>query len=156
MTWFSSLDLKDLHGQPLPASALDGKAVLFVNVASYCGYTRQYEGLVALQKEADEAGFTVIGVPCNQFGAQEPGTADQIATFCETTFGVNFPLLEKQDVNGPARSSLYRHLVGDGADIRWNFEKFVVASDGRVVARFGSGTRPEDPAIREALANALS
>ncbi len=155
MTWFSSLDLKDLHGQPLKAGTLDGKAFVFVNVASYCGYTRQYAGLVQLQREADEAGFTVVGVPCNQFGAQEPGTPEQIATFCESSFGVNFPLLEKQDVNGPARSALYQHLVGDGADIRWNFEKFVVAPDGRVVARFPSATRPEDPALRQALADAL-
>jgi len=155
MTWYQTLALKDLNGNAIAEEVLADKAVIFVNVASFCGYTKQYGGLVELQKEADAAGFTVIGVPCNQFGAQEPGTSDQIAAFCETTFGVNFPLLEKQDVNGPARSALYKHLVGDGADVKWNFEKFVVAADGRVITRFGSGTRPEDPAIRQALAKAL-
>ena len=155
MSWFDTLDLRQLDGTPMNPDGLAGKAVLFVNVASHCGYTPQYKGLVALHAELADAPFTVIGVPCNQFGAQEPGSSDQIATFCETHYGVNFPLLEKQEVNGPGRSALYRHLIGDGADIRWNFEKFLVSADGRVVARWGSGTRPEDPAIREAIAGLL-
>lgn len=155
MFWYIDLQFKYLDGSTVDAAALDGKAILFVNVASACGYTPQYKGLVALQAELASQPFLVIGVPCNQFGAQEPGSAEQIASFCETTFGVNFPLLAKQDVNGAGRSSLYRHLIGDGADIRWNFEKILVGSDGGVVARWGSGARPEDPAIRVAIASAI-
>ncbi|MCC6620551.1 MAG: glutathione peroxidase [Deltaproteobacteria bacterium] len=134
--------------------ALDGKPWLVVNVASYCGYTPQYEGLQALAAETPD--LFVIGVPCNQFGFQEPGSPEDIARFCETTYGVTFPLLSKQDVNGPDRSALYRHLVGDGPDVKWNFEKFVVDRQGRVIARFPSRTRPEDGALREAIAAALA
>ncbi len=155
MGWFDTMDLRELDGTPMNPDALAGKGALFVNVASHCGYTPQYKGLVALQTELAAMPFTVIGVPCNQFGAQEPGGAGDIATFCETHYGVNFPLLEKQDVNGTGRSALYRHLVGDGADIRWNFEKFLVNSEGQVVKRWGSGVRPEDPAIREAIAELI-
>ena len=154
MSWYRDLDLKKLDGSPV-GDALAGKVLLVVNVASYCGYTPQYEGLVALHHELEGGAFAVVGVPCNQFGAQEPGTADDIATFCTTRYAVDFPLLEKQEVNGPDRSSLYRHLVGDGADLRWNFEKFVVDKDGRVRARFGSRTRPEDGALRTAIVEAL-
>lgn len=153
MAWYSELGLKTLEGEPV-GGALDGKAWVVVNVASFCGYTPQYAGLQQLASESPE--LAVVGVPCNQFGAQEPGGADEIRSFCETRFGVTFPMLEKQEVNGPQRSALYRHLVGDGEDIRWNFEKFVVDRAGRVVARFPSRARPDDPALRQAIAEALA
>jgi glutathione peroxidase len=152
-TWSAALGLKTLDGGP--ATGLEGRVWLVVNVASHCGFTPQYEGLEALQRELGGPSFTVIGVPCNQFGAQEPGSPDEIAKFCETRFGVTFPLLEKQAVNGEGRSPLYRHLVGEGPDIRWNFEKFVVDAAGRVTARFGSRVRPESFELREAIAAAM-
>ena len=153
MTWYHDLALKKLDGSPLGDELAD-KVLLVVNVASYCGFTPQYEGLVALHHELAKD-FAVVGVPCNQFGAQEPGSADDIATFCATHYNVDFPLLAKQDVNGAERSPLYRHLIGDGPDIRWNFEKFVVDRAGRVRARFGSRTRPEDAVLRTAVVDAL-
>lgn len=154
MRWYDELGLERLDGTPI-GEALADKALLIVNVASRCGFTPQYEGLVALHHELAGDVFSVVGVPCNQFGAQEPGSPDEIATFCRTTYAVDFPLLAKQDVNGPGRSALYRHLIGDGADIRWNFEKFVVDKSGRVTARFGSRTRPEDSELRVAIADAI-
>jgi len=156
---FDALALKDLHGGPLPSSAYANKALLVVNVASKCGLTPQYTDLVALHAELAAQGGAVVGVPCNQFGKQEPGSADEIETFCSTTYGVDFPLLEKQDVNGKGRSPLYKHLVesgvGGGGDISWNFEKFVVDKNGKVVARFAPTTKPRAKEIMAALANAL-
>jgi len=153
MAWYDDLGLVALDGRPLDGG-LAGKAWVVVNVASHCGYTPQYAGLQALASEHPDV--VVVGVPCNQFGAQEPGTADEIARFCETSYGVTFPLLAKQEVNGLDRSPLYRHLVGEGPDVRWNFEKFVVDRAGKVVARFPSRTRPDDGAVREAIAVALA
>jgi glutathione peroxidase len=140
-----------------------GKVTLLVNVASFCGLTPQYEGLEKLHERFGEQGFGVIGVPCNQFGAQEPGTADEIKTFCSTTYGVTFPLAEKIEVNGDGRHPLYQQLTptadaeGHTGDIRWNFEKFLVGRDGTVVARFSPLVEPENDdivgAIEKALAN---
>jgi len=144
-----------LDGTPLSADTLAGKVVVFVNVASACGYTAQYEGLQALYEARSDDGLVIVGVPCNQFGGQEPGNAETIATFCKTTYGVTFPLLEKQAVNGPERSALYQGLVGSGDDVRWNFEKFVVGRDGQVVARFPSGTEPDSAELRAAIEQAL-
>lgn len=154
MTWYRDIGLRRLDGTPV-GDELAGKALLIVNVASQCGYTPQYTGLVALHGELAGQGFAVVGVPCNQFGAQEPGSAEQIAEFCTTRFAVDFPLLEKQDVNGPDRSALYTHLIGGGEPIRWNFEKFVVDKAGVVKARFGSRTKPEDGPLRVAVADAI-
>ena len=151
--WYSGLGLEKLEGGAV-GDELAGKVWLVVNVASFCGYTPQYAGLQALSQESSD--LAVVGVPCNQFGAQEPGTAKDIATFCETKFGVTFPMLAKQDVNGANRSALYRHLVGDGDDIKWNFEKFVVDRHGQVVARFPSRARPDGPEIKAAIAEALA
>ena len=152
------LDLTALDGSPLSID-LVGQVVLFVNVASRCGLTPQYTGLQALHEEASAQGLVVVGVPCNQFGAQEPGTPEEIATFCSTTYGADFPLLEKQDVNGPGRSPLYQRLVssaaGGGADIEWNFGKFLVGRDGTVIARFAPTVAPEDAGLRQAVAEAL-
>jgi glutathione peroxidase len=134
-----------------------GVATLVVNVASRCGLTPQYEGLERLQQRYADRGFTVLGVPCNQFAGQEPGTAAQIAEFCSTSYGVSFPLTEKVAVNGPQRHPLYRELVevpdADGytGDIRWNFEKFLIDPAGTVVARFSPRTDPEDPAVIAAI-----
>ena len=152
----ATLDLVALDGAPLPAGTLNGKVVLFVNVASRCGFTPQYEGLQALFDEKKDAGLVIVGVPCNQFGGQEPGKPEQIATFCSLNYGVTFPLLEKQKVNGPARSPLYDLLVGDGANIKWNFEKFVVGRDGRVRARFPSDVAPEAAELRAEIEAALN
>lgn len=152
-------NLTRLDGSPLPAHELEGKVCLFVNVASHCGYTPQYRGLQALQDALADKGFTVVGVPCNQFGAQEPGSPEEIAAFCQRSYGVSFPLLEKQEVNGPGRSPLYTLLVGSeaggGADVKWNFEKFLVDRSGRVVARFPSRVEPEGAELRTAIEHLL-
>lgn len=148
-----------LDGSPIDPSTVDGKAILFVNVASRCGFTGQYEGLQALYEAHKEDGLVIVGVPCNQFGGQEPGKPEEIASFCKMNYGVTFPLLEKQDVNGAKRSDLYRWLVGSGVggdrDVRWNFEKFVVGRDGQVLARFASQTGPDDPELARAIDQAL-
>ncbi|MBC6461215.1 glutathione peroxidase [Actinomadura sp. HBU206391] len=138
-----------------------GRAVLVVNVASKCGLTPQYEGLQRLQERFADRGFTVLGVPCDQFMGQEPGTPDEIAEFCSATYGVTFPLTEKTDVNGEGRHSLYHALVdtpdggGHTGDIRWNFEKFFVAPDGTVTARFDPRTDPESDEVVAAIHQAL-
>ena len=149
------IPLVQLDGTPLPAATIRGKAVLVVNVASFCGYTGQYSALQELTDARTDDGLVVVGVPCNQFGAQEPGSSEEIASFCKDRFGVTFPLLEKQDVNGPKRSPLYDFLVGSQPDIRWNFEKFVVGRDGTIVERFGSGTTPDSDELRAAIDLAL-
>jgi glutathione peroxidase len=137
-----------LDGSPLDLANLRGREVLVVNVASKCGLTPQYTGLEDLQKRYGDKGFTVLGVPCNQFGGQEPGTPEEISTFCSTTYGVTFPMTEKVDVNGQRRHPLYQLLTatpdGDGqaGDIQWNFEKFLIGSEGEIVARFRPRTDP--------------
>ena len=141
--------VNNLDGSTADLHDLEGKAVLIVNVASKCGLTPQYEGLERLQQRYGARGFTVLGVPCNQFMGQEPGTAEEIQTFCSTTYGVSFPLTEKVDVNGEERHPLYAELTsvpdaaGEAGDIQWNFEKFLVAPGGDVVARFRPTVEPE-------------
>lgn len=152
----NDLSLTRLDGSPFDSAELAGKAVLFVNVASACGFTRQYEGLQKLYEARKADGLVIVGVPCNQFGGQESGTAEEIATFCKANFGVTFPLLAKQDVNGANRSPLYTKLVGTGSDIGWNFEKFVVGRDGKVVDRFGSSTKPGSADLASAIDKALA
>ncbi|MDQ1722674.1 MAG: glutathione peroxidase [Pseudonocardiales bacterium] len=138
-----------------------GVATLVVNVASRCGLTPQYEGLERLQRRFGERGFTVLGVPCNQFGGQEPGSSEQIAQFCSTGYGVSFPLTEKVEVNGAGRHPLYAELVdvpdaqGYIGDIRWNFEKFLIAPSGQVAARFAPTTEPESDEVIGAIEAAL-
>ncbi|MEU7632592.1 glutathione peroxidase [Nocardia sp. NPDC049220] len=150
--------LRLLSGEPTTLSDLVGdRAVLLVNVASKCGLTPQYSGLVELQKSYGSRGFGVVGVPCNQFMGQEPGTAEEIAQFCATTYGVDFPLLEKTDVNGDSRHELYRTLVefadadGNAGDIQWNFEKFLIDRDGKVAGRFRPTVTPEAPELVSAI-----
>ncbi|MEO6503076.1 MAG: glutathione peroxidase [Jatrophihabitantaceae bacterium] len=138
-----------------------GVATLVVNVASRCGLTPQYEGLERLQRQFGERGFTVLGVPCNQFAGQEPGSSEQIAEFCSTTYGVSFPLTEKVEVNGAGRHPLYAELVdvpdaqGYTGDIRWNFEKFLIDPSGQVAARFAPTTEPESDEVVKAIEAAL-
>ena len=149
------------NGQPNALAAADGKVTLLVNVASKCGLTPQYEQLEGLQKTYGDRGFTVVGVPCNQFLGQEPGTSEEIATFCSTTYGVTFPLTEKIDVNGENQHPLYASLTpvadaeGEKGDIRWNFEKFLIGRDGAVIARFHPKTAPDDAVITAAIESAL-
>jgi glutathione peroxidase len=149
------VNIGSLDGSPLDLEALKGQEVLVVNVASKCGLTPQYTALEDLQKRYAGKGFTVLGVPCNQFGGQEPGSAEEIQTFCSTTYGVTFPLTEKVDVNGQRRHPLYDLLTaspdaeGEAGDIQWNFEKFLVSPAGEIVARFRP---PVDPASDDVVA----
>ena len=147
-----------LDGTPSTLGEITGgKPALLVNVASKCGLTPQYTGLEHLHKEHADSGFTVVGIPCNQFGGQEPGTSEEIAEFCSATYGVTFPMTEKIEVNGEGRHPLYTALVetpdeqGRSGDIQWNFEKFLVDGSGAVVARFSPGVEPEDPRLVEAV-----
>ena len=155
-------DLKDkaLDGQALPLAPFKGRVVLVVNVASKYGLTPQSAALEFLYQHYKDQGFTVLGLPCNQFAGQEPGTEEQIQQFCSLNYGVTFPLGSKIEVNGPDRHQLYRLLAGEGAefpgDITWNFEKFLLGKDGRVLARFSPRTPPDDPSIIQAIEKALS
>ncbi|WP_280183512.1 glutathione peroxidase [Nocardia cyriacigeorgica] len=152
------IPVRTLSGEPSTLAGLVGdRAVLLVNVASKCGLTPQYSGLVELQKTYGDRGFSVVGVPCNQFMGQEPGTAEEIQQFCSMTYGVDFPLLEKTDVNGDGRHPLYQSLVdtadaeGAAGDIQWNFEKFLIAPDGTMAGRFRPRTTPDDAALVAAV-----
>ena len=143
-------EARRLDGSPMPLAQFRGQVLLVVNTASECGFTPQYAGLQALQERFGPRGFTVIGFPCNQFGAQEPGASDEIAAFCDRNYGVNFPLGEKIDVKGAHAHPLYRHLTAAAPGIlgteaiKWNFTKFLVDREGRVVARFAPTTKPEE------------
>ncbi len=155
-SWTAPLALVALDGDPVPAPTFDGKVLLVVNVASKCGYTKQYAGLEQLWTEYKDKGVVVVGVPSNQFGKQEPGTAEEIQSFCKLNYGVDFPLLEKQEVNGAERSPLYKQLIGTGPDIKWNFEKILVGRDGKVLGRFPSSVTPESAELRTAIDKALA
>lgn len=151
-----------LDGTPATLGEITGgKPALLVNVASKCGLTPQYTGLEALHDKYASRGFTVVGVPCNQFGGQEPGGPDEIAEFCSATYGVTFPMTEKVEVNGTDRHPLYDELTravdeqGRTGDIAWNFEKFVLDADGRVVARFNPSVEPDDARLVAAVESVL-
>ncbi len=150
--------LARLDGTPgTLADLTGGRPALLVNVASKCGLTPQYTGLEELQETYADRGFTVVGVPCNQFGGQEPGSAEEIAEFCSATYGVSFPMSEKVEVNGDDRHPIYQELVetpnekGEAGDVQWNFEKFLIGADGSVVARFNPGIEPHDPLLVSAI-----
>ncbi|MCX5138669.1 MULTISPECIES: glutathione peroxidase [unclassified Streptomyces] len=151
------IPLHTLTGEPTTLGAYRGRAVLLVNVASKCGLTPQYAGLERLQKEYGDRGLTVLGVPCNQFGGQEPGSSEEIQTFCSTTYGVSFPLLAKTEVNGAGRHPLYAELTqladadGEAGDIQWNFEKFLISPAGEPVARIRPRTEPDAPEVVAAI-----
>ena len=156
------LPVTTLDGEETTLGMLTGgRAALVVNVASKCGLTPQYAGLERLHEEYAERGFTVVGVPCNQFRGQEPGTSEEIAEFCSATYGVTFPMTEKVDVNGPGAHPLYQRLTavpdaaGEAGNIQWNFEKFLVAGDGSVVGRFRPRTEPDAPEVRAAIESVL-
>jgi glutathione peroxidase len=150
-----------LGGQPSSLAALDGKTLLIVNVASKCGLTPQYSGLEQLHERFADRGFSVVGFPCNQFGGQEPGSADEIAEFCSTTYGVTFPMFEKVEVNGPGRHPIYTELTatpdaaGEAGDIQWNFEKFLVGPDGTILGRFRPMTAPDAAEVVTAIEASL-
>ncbi|WP_320670675.1 glutathione peroxidase [Patulibacter defluvii] len=149
--------VRTLAGEPTSLADHADKVLLIVNVASRCGLTPQYAGLERLQQTYGDRGLQVIGVPSNQFAGQEPGSAEEIATFCSTTYGVSFPLLEKSDVNGDDRHPLYAALTatadadGEAGDVQWNFEKFLLAPGGEVVGRFRPKTEPEAPELIAAI-----
>jgi glutathione peroxidase len=148
--------INTLDGEPSTLADYQGRPVLVVNVASRCGLTPQYTGLEQLQRQYGAKGFSVLGFPCNQFGGQEPGSAEDIQTFCSTSYGVTFPMFEKVEVNGPGRHPIYAELTavadaeGHSGDIRWNFEKFLVGPDGSVT-RFGPRVAPDDPQLVDAI-----
>ena len=156
------IPLTKLDGSAANLADYAGQTLLIVNVASECGYTRQYEGLEKLYEQYVDRGFAVLGFPCNQFGEQEPGTAEEIQEFCSNTWGVTFPLFEKIDVNGAHRHPLYAALSetpdadGNAGDIEWNFEKFLVSRDGTVARRWRKKTEPDDPALVEAVEKDLA
>jgi glutathione peroxidase len=156
------LPLTTLDGEPTTLGALSaGRATLVVNVASRCGLTPQYGQLEALQQEYADRGFTVLGVPCNQFAGQEPGTAEEISTFCSANYGVTFPMTEKVEVNGEGAAPLYQQLTevpdatGEAGPVQWNFEKFLLDPDGTVVGRFRPRTEPTSAEVRAAIEAAL-
>jgi glutathione peroxidase len=162
MTDLLDLPVTTLDGTATTVGSLTrGRAALVVNVASRCGLTPQYGGLEALQEEYGDRGFTVIGVPCNQFKGQEPGTAEEIATFCSATYGVTFPMTEKVEVNGPGAHPVYQRLTespdaaGEAGPVQWNFEKFLLDPAGQVVGRFRPSTEPDAPELRTAIVAVL-
>jgi glutathione peroxidase len=162
MSELLDVPLTTLQGEPTTLRDLTGGGpALVVNVASRCGLTPQYAQLEALQEEYAGRGFTVVGVPCNQFMGQEPGSAEEIAEFCSATYGVTFPMTEKVEVNGPGAHPIYQRLTptpdvdGAAGDVQWNFEKFVISGSGDVVARFRPKTLPDAPEVRAAIESVL-
>lgn len=160
MSAFHDITLKTLEGQDLPLAPFKNKVVLVVNVASRCGLTPQYAALEKLYGQYKDRGLSILGLPCNQFAGQEPGSENEIQSFCQLNYGVTFPMGEKLEVNGAHRHPLYRLLAGEGAefpgDITWNFEKFLVGRNGAVIARFSPRTDPNDPAVIQAIEKALA
>jgi glutathione peroxidase len=151
--------MKDITGKPVSLSQYQGKVVLLVNVASQCGYTPQYAGLERLYRELKGQRFTVIGFPCNQFGEQEPGAEADIMRFCTVTYNVTFPLSAKIEVNGANRHPLFAWLTAPenrfAGDLQWNFEKFLIDREGRLIGRYPSGTKPEDNGMLQEIAQVL-
>ena len=155
-----SVPLKDIDGKSTSLKPYEGKVLLIVNVASKCGYTPQYAGLQELHDKYKDKGFFVLGFPCNQFGHQEPGTNEEIKQFCSSKYQVTFPLFDKIEVNGPNRNPLYVSLAGDGSpfpgDIKWNFNKFLIGRDGKILKRFDSKVKPDSAEMVEAVESALA
>ena len=154
------IKLKDIDGKDTTLAAYKGKPVLIVNVASKCGYTKQYAGLETIYQKYKDKGFTVLGFPCNQFGGQEPGTNEEIKQFCSSKFNVTFPLYDKIEVNGANRHSLYVALAGKDSpfpgDIKWNFNKFLIGKDGKLLSRYDSKVTPESEQLTKDIEGALA
>ena len=150
-----ALTLTTLDGKPQPLAAYKGKVLLAVNVASACGYTPQYAGLQKLYEAYRDRGLVVLGFPCNQFGAQEPGSAAEIQSFCQKNFGVTFPLFEKLEVKGPGKAPVYQFLTARHPEPAWNFHKYLVGKDGQVLQAFPSKVAPDSPELKAALEAAL-
>ena len=159
-TPLQSIALKDIDGKETSLKAYAGKVLLVVNVASRCGYTRQYAGLQALQEKFASKGFSVLGIPSNDFGGQEPGTAAEIKEFCSTTYNVTFPLFEKVKVKGADQHPLFAALTGKASplpgEVKWNFGKFLIGKDGTLIKRWDSGTEPDSPELVAAIEAALA
>lgn len=154
------IPLKDIDGKDTSLKAYKGKVLLIVNVASKCGFTPQYEGLEALQKKFEKQGFTVLGFPCNDFMGQEPGSPDEIKQFCSSKYSVTFPLFSKDHVNGKEAQPLYQQLTGNDSPfpgrITWNFNKFLISRDGKILKRFDTRTKPESPEVTKAIEEAVA
>jgi glutathione peroxidase len=154
-----TIAVKDIDGKEGSLKAYDGKVLLVVNVASHCGFTPQYKALEAVYEKYKDKGFAILGFPCNQFGAQEPGTDAEIKQFCSSKYNVTFPLFDKIEVNGPNRHPLYVALAGQASpfpgDIKWNFTKFLISRDGKILKRFESRTTPDSPEVLAAIESAL-
>lgn len=154
MSNISDLAVKNIKGKSETFADYQGKVLLIVNVASYCGYTPQYKGLEQLNQDYRERGLRVLGFPCNDFGAQEPGTNEEIAKFCETSYGVSFDMMDKVHAKGSEQHPLYQTLTNSiepKGDVAWNFEKFLISKQGDVVARFSSGVTPTSPELIKAI-----
>ena len=159
MTTAHDFSFKSIDGAPLPMSKFKGKAVLLVNVASQCGLTPQYSGLEALWKDKSGKGLVVLGVPANNFGAQEPGTEKEIMTFCETRYSIDFPMTSKEDVIGAGAHPMYKWLaaeLGEDAAPKWNFHKYLIHKDGSIAGVFGPRTTPDDAAMNAEIDKALT
>lgn len=159
-TSLQDIPLKDIDGKDTSLKAYQGKVLLVVNVASKCGLTKQYTELQALHEKFKDQGFTVLGFPCNDFGAQEPGTNEEIKTFCSTKYNVSFPMFDKLHVKGPEQHALYSALTGKGGafpgDVKWNFGKFLIGKDGKPLQRFEPRTPPNAPAVVAAIEKAIA
>lgn len=159
-TSLQDIPLKDIDGKDTSLKAYQGKVLLVVNVASKCGLTKQYTELQALHEKFKDQGFTVLGFPCNDFGAQEPGTNEEIKTFCSTKYNVSFPMFDKLHVKGPEQHALYSALTGKGGafpgDVKWNFGKFLIGKDGKPLHRFEPRTPPDAPAVVAAIEKAIA
>ncbi len=147
--------MKSIDGKPAPLAAYKGKVVLAVNVASQCGYTPQYAGLESLYKKYKDKGLVVAGFPANNFGSQEPGTNDEIKTFCDRNYKVTFPMFSKISVKGADQAPLYQYLTQKGGEVKWNFAKFLIGKDGRVIKKFDSGVEPTSEELTKAIEAAL-
>ncbi len=156
----TKISFRDAEGKRTSLQAYEGKAVLIVNVASKCGLTSQYKALEALHRQHKDAGLVVIGFPCNDFGGQEPGTMEEIQTFCKTKYDVTFPLMEKISVKGEDQHKLYKELTGERGvfpgDVTWNFGKFLIGKDGKAIARFEPKIAPDSPELVAAVQTALA
>jgi glutathione peroxidase len=152
--------LKDIDGKSTSLKPYKGKVMLIVNVASKCGYTPQYTALESTYEKYKDQGLVVLGFPCNQFGQQEPGTNEEIKQFCTSKYSVTFPMFDKLEVNGANRHPLYKDLAGEGSptsgDIKWNFTKFLVGRDGKILKRFDSKVKPDSPEVTQAIEAALA